>query len=90
MWLSGLKKKKKKNLTCQCRRHKRQSFDPGLGRPPGWEDLLVKEMATRSSILAWENLMNGGARQATVPGVAEGQTRLNSQALTHSSSIFSF
>ena len=27
---------------------------PGLGRFPGWEDSLEKEMATHSSILAWE------------------------------------
>ena len=26
---------------------------PGLGRSPGWEDPLKKEMATHSSILAW-------------------------------------
>ena len=31
---------------------------PGLERPSGWEDPLVKEMATHSSMLAWENLMN--------------------------------
>ena len=39
MWLSG------KESTCQCKRHR---FDPCL------EDLLEKEMATHSSILAWE------------------------------------
>ena len=27
----------------------------------GWEDLLEKEMATHSSILAWKNPMDGGA-----------------------------
>ena len=26
----------------------------------GWEDLLEKEMATHSSILAWKNPMGGG------------------------------
>ena len=31
---------------------------PGLERPLGWEDPLVKEMATHSSMLAWENLLN--------------------------------
>ena len=34
----------------------------------GWEDLLEKEMATPSSILAWKNPMNKGAWQATVHG----------------------
>ena len=39
-WLSG------KESTCQ---YKRCEFDPW-----GWEDSLEKEMATHSSILAWE------------------------------------
>ena len=41
-WLSGGKS------ACQCRRHRRQvqSLD--------WEDPLKEEMATHSSILAWE------------------------------------
>ena len=39
-WLSG------KEPACQCRRCR---FDP-----LGWEDSLGKEMATHSSILAWE------------------------------------
>ena len=38
-WLSG------KESTCQCSR---------LGLSLGWEDSLEKEMATHSSILAWE------------------------------------
>ena len=37
-WLSG------KEPTCQCRRHRRLQFDPG------WEDPLVEDMATHSSI----------------------------------------
>ena len=52
----------------------------------GWENLLEKEMATHSSILAWkipwmekpgrlqsglENPMDGGASWATVHGVAK-------------------
>ena len=32
---------------------------------------LEKEMATNSSILAWENPMDRGARQATVHGVTK-------------------
>ena len=32
----------------------------------GWEDPLEKEMATHSSILAWENPMYRGACWATV------------------------
>ena len=41
----------------------------------GWEDLLEKEMATHSSILAW-NPTDGVARQATVHGVTKSWTRL--------------
>ena len=37
-----------KEPTCQCRRHKRNGFDPWVGKIP-----LEKEMATYSSILAW-------------------------------------
>ena len=40
-WLSG------KESTCQCRRHKRQGFNPWVG-----EDPLEKEMAIQSSICA--------------------------------------
>ena len=40
-------------------------------RSLGWEDPLEKEMATHSSILAWENLMDRGAQQDTVPKVAK-------------------
>ena len=38
----------------------------------GWEDLLEKEMATHSSILAWE-IMDRGTWQAPVHGVARCQ-----------------
>ena len=40
LWLSG------KQSTCQCRRHEFKSLS--------WDDPLEKEMATHSSILAWE------------------------------------
>ena len=36
----------------------------------GQEDALEKDMATHSSILAWKNPMDRGARRATVHGVA--------------------
>ena len=42
-WLSGLK------LCLQCRRHRRRGFEPWAGKIP-----LEEEMATHSSILAWE------------------------------------
>ena len=44
-----------------------------------------EEMATHSSILAWENPMDRRAWQATVHGVAESQTRLrtNTHTLHH-------
>ena len=40
----------------------------------GWEDLLEKEMATRSSIPAWRTPMDRGAWQVTVHGVAKSRT----------------
>ena len=43
----------------------------------GQEDPLEKEMATHSSILAWKNPMDGGARQSTVHGVAKSRTWLS-------------
>ena len=56
-WLSS------KESTCQCRRH------GSLGQ----EDPLEKEMATRSSMLAWE-IPWTGAWQAPVHGVAKSWT----------------
>ena len=47
--------------------------DPGV-QSLGLEDLLEKEMANHSSILAWKNPMDGGARQSTVHGVAKSRT----------------
>ena len=40
-------------------------------RSPGWEDPLEKEMATHSSILAWEIPWTRGAWWSTVHGVAK-------------------
>ena len=40
----------------------------------GQEDPLEKEMATHSSILAWEIPMDRGAWQATAHGVAKSRT----------------
>ena len=40
-------------------------------REVSWEDPFEESMATYSSILAWRILMNRGAWQATVPGVAK-------------------
>ena len=42
-----------------------------------WKDSLEKEMATHSSSLALENLMDRGAWQVTVLGVAKSQTQLS-------------
>ena len=41
-------------------------------RPLGQEDPLEKDMATHSSILAWENLMDRGTWRATLQGVTKG------------------
>ena len=46
-------------------------------RSLGWEVPLEKEMATHSSILAWEIPMDRGAGQATVHGVTKSQTQLS-------------
>ena len=42
-----------------------------------WEDPLEEEMATHSNILAWRIRMDRGAWQATVHGIAKGQTQLS-------------
>ena len=43
-----------------------------------WEDLLEKEMATHSSILAWKSpSMDGEAWWATVHGVGKSRTGLS-------------
>ena len=43
----------------------------------GREDLLEKEMATHSSILAWKNPMHGGAWWVTVHVVTKSRTQQN-------------
>ena len=43
----------------------------------GWKDLLQKEMATHSNILAWRLPMDRGAWWATVQGVSKNQTGLS-------------
>ena len=48
------------------------------------EDPLEEGMATHSSILAWENPMDRGARQATVHRVTKSWTRPK-RLSTHSS-----
>ena len=47
-------------------------------RSLGWEDPLKKEMATHSSILAWQIPMDRKAWQATVHGIAKSWTHLSS------------
>ena len=42
-----------------------------------WEDPLEEEMATYSTILAWESPMDRGAWWATTRRVAESQTQLS-------------
>ena len=43
----------------------------------GWEDPLEKEMATHSSIPAWENPMDRGAWWTIVHWVAKSWTQLS-------------
>ena len=45
-----------------------------LGSIPGWEDPLEEGMATHFSVLAWGILMDRGAWQATVHGLAKSRT----------------
>ena len=45
-----------------------------MGSIPGSGNPLKKEMATHSSILAWENLLDRGAWGATVHGVVKAWT----------------
>ena len=55
------------------------------------EDPLEKEMATPSSILAWDNSIYKGDWQATVHGVAKSQTQISdSHSLTLCSVFISF
>ena len=46
-------------------------------RFPGQEDILEKEMATHSSILAWKNPVDGGTWQAAVHRVTKSRTQLS-------------
>ena len=47
----------------------------------GWEDASEKEVATHSSILAWES--HGQKRQAIVHGVTKSLIRLSTHTHTH-------
>ena len=44
---------------------------------PGWEDLLEKEMATHSSILAWEIPRTEEPGRLQFMGVTKSQTQLS-------------
>ena len=59
--------------TVKCLPTMRETWVQSLGR----EDLLEKEMATHSSILARRIPRDRGAWWAVVPGVAKSQTRLS-------------
>ena len=49
----------------------------------GRKDLLEKEMASHSSILAWKNPTDRGASWAAIHGVAKSQTRLSDFTFTY-------
>ena len=51
-------------------------------QPLDREDLLEKEMATHSSILAWKNPMDGGAWWVAVHGVSKSRTQLSNFTFT--------
>ena len=70
LWLRG------KESTCQCRRHRICGFNPWVGKIPGggngnplWYSCL-------------QDLMDRGAWQATVHGVAKSWTRLSNETIT--------
>ena len=50
---------------------------------PGWEDPLKEEMATHSSILAWEIPWTEEPWQAIVHGVTNSGTQLSNRAGMH-------
>ena len=63
-----------KEPACQCRRHKRQGFNPWVGKIPGGghgNPLLY---------CCLENPTEGGASQAAVHGAAKSRTRLSDLA----------
>ena len=49
----------------------------------GWEDTLEKEMATHSSVLAWEIPWTEETGGPKVHGVSESQTQLSTHTHTH-------
>ena len=65
-----------KEYACQCKRCRRHGFNPWVGNIP-----LEQEMATRSSILAWErNPTDRGALWATVHGITKNWIQLRDRA----------
>ena len=66
-----------KEPTCQCRRQEMRVWSLG------WEDSLVKGMATQPSILAWRIPWTEEPRWATVHGVTKSWTRLSDLAHMH-------
>ena len=59
-----------KEPACQCRRHMRLRFNPGLGRSPGGGHGNPLQCS------CLENPMDGGTWQATVHGVTKSRTQL--------------
>ena len=55
-------------------------------QPPGWEDPLMKEMATHCSILSWK-IPDRGVWWATVHEVGKSWTQLSTQHAHYSSSV---
>ena len=67
-----------KESVCQCRKLKKQGFNPWVRKIP-----LEEEMATHSSILATlENSMERGVWRAIVHGIAKSRTQLSEHTFT--------
>ena len=64
-WLSG------KESACQCRRHKRNGFDPWVGKIP-WRRKWL-----HTPVFLSEEFMDKGAWLATVHGISKSWTRLS-------------
>ena len=66
--ITSIKEQKSKNNILFCQNLHLGFFSP---RSLGWEDPMEEGMATHSSMLAWRVLMDRGAWEASVHGLAE-------------------
>ena len=82
--ITSIKKQKSKNNILFCQKRHLGFFSP---RSLGWEDPMEEGMATHSSMLAWRVLMDRGAWEASVHGLAELDTMQLLSTAQHTVSI---